>query len=492
MSYLLAVITGVLLAIPFQFPKWALISWLGLIPFCYGLEDETPYKAFRLGWLMGSIFLLISGKWLFYPLINFSGYPWFICLLLLVIALSIIGLYFGLFAWITKILEKNLSISLVIILPLTWTGMEYIRTLFSFQYLFGFLSYSQSAIPELIQLAQYGGLYLVSYLIALVNVILYLGLKKEKNENKLTYILTAILIVGLIFSYGNLELNQETKVIDELQLGLIQPNIPQKMKLDASKEGQIINKINNLTNQQMKQEKGLDLLIWPETAILRNYDPQEKFPFYFVKSIPLLVGGFIEKDGDYLNSALLVEEDNTISKYYSKNRLVPWGEYVPYPNLLSDFITSNLNHLTPGTKLKDFELDNISWINPICSEILNPFYIHKLYQNNDLIINISNEAWFQESKAPWQMLQAAIFRAVEYQVPLIKVSNTGISGLINDQGEVITRTDLFTTTSLYLDLKIPARSPTIYQRFGYLFGRAVLISLALLLLRAYLNINRSS
>ncbi|TDX52324.1 apolipoprotein N-acyltransferase [Orenia marismortui] len=482
---LLAILAGLLLGIPFKFPSLALLSWVGLIPFLFALEGENKKRSFYLGWIMGLSFLAISSYWLVNPLINFSGYPLAICILIFILAISILSLYFALFAFILKTVESKLSLPVFIVTPIIWTAVEFLRSIFSFQFLFAFLAYSQSFIPELIQLAEYGGLYLVTFIIVLVNTLLYLFIKKRNKS----YGIIAISIFVLVFSYGYLVLKQNNNTSKEVAIGIVQPNIPQNIKMSSKHQRDVVDKLLKLSSKELEKNDP-DLLIWPETAILRTYYKSRGFPYHLPKDTPLFIGGFAREGENLektLNSSFLFDENRRIVDRYSKNKLVPWGEYVPFPNLIPDIIESNLNHLTPGKELNSFNYNKITWVSPICSEVLNPFYVRDLYDQNDFMINISNEAWFEESHASLQVLQAVIFRAVEHRAPIVKVGNTGISGVIDQNGKVLIRTDIFETKTLTFNLAIPVRKETIYYKYGNLFGWTLLLITFFILSKVYLE-----
>ncbi len=480
-KYILAIFSGLLLGIPFKFPSYPLLAWVALIPFLFSLEGVTKKKSFYLGWSWGLAFLIISGYWLLNPLANFSGYPASINILIFLAAMIFIGVYFAITAFLIKLIKEHLNISLLYIVPVVWTTVEFIRSIFSFEYSFGFIGYSQAFIPELIQLAAYGGVYLVTFLIILVNTLLYLAVKNKNYK----YGLGAIFIFVLVFTLGSLNLQEDLEYNKELKVGVIQPNISQTVKVSPRRQDDVTRKILNLTAHEL--EKGQpDLLIWPETAILRRYYEDQKFPYYFQDKTPLLIGGHIaEGEDDVLNSLFLVDGQREIIQRYSKVNLVPFGEYVPFPQFIPDIIETNLNHITPGRDLISFEYQGFSWISPICSEILDPFYLNSLYQQEDFIINISNEAWFGRSHAPLQILQSTIFRAVEHQVPVVKVGNTGISGVIDSKGRVLKKTEIFKTRSFTFNLKIPVRQISFYDKVGNLFGWVILLTTGLLALIAW-------
>lgn len=341
MTYLLALLTGGLAALPFKLPQSALINWLVLVPLFYQLDGQNNKESFLIGWSFGFGFFGLTGYWLIYPILNFSGYPWPLAGLLVALAISLLGVYSGLFGLISNFIERNTDWDFFIIVPIVWTGLEVIRTFFSFEFQFGFFGYSQTSIPQLIQLARYGGVYLVSCLLVLVNSLFYRGFYITNKRQKLISIAGAIILFISIFSYGQFQLKADPNQAadnSEISLGVVQPSIPQAVKLNPEEQTRIINRLKMLSNQLLEESKP-ELLIWPETAILRGYNPEAKFPYRLAKPVPLFLGGHIYKDGvGPFNSALLVKNEREITRYYSKNKLVPWGEYVPLPWLIPDFI----------------------------------------------------------------------------------------------------------------------------------------------------------
>ncbi|MCK8817271.1 apolipoprotein N-acyltransferase [Natroniella sulfidigena] len=474
MKYFLAILSGTLLGLPFYKAELFFLAWIGLVPFLFSLAEENKKESFFLGWLMGLTFFGIGGKWIIYPLLDFSGLPIVVVLLVFVLALFILATFLGLFAIILKLLEARFNLHYLLLVPVSWTAIEYLRTIFSFSYLFGFLGYSQSLLPELIQLAEYGGVYLVTFIIVIVNTLLFLAIKEKKAH----YILISLLIVGLVFYQGSSKLAQPVAEKGELAVGIIQPNIPQQIKMDPAYQDLIAERLLELSNHEI-EENSPDLLIWPETAILRTYNEEQKIPFDFIEETPLFFGGFIRSSEGNLNSSFLADADGNIMTSYSKMNLVPFGEYTPFAEVIPDSMLGNLNNLVPGIEKEKFVFNDFSWVSPICSEILNSSLVRSLDPGSDLLITIANEAWFGKSNLPFQMIQATIFRAVEHNFPIIKVGNTGISAVVSNQGEILTKTETFKRDSKTFDLTIPTRKTTLYHKYGDLFG---LISLVVTLI----------
>ncbi|MCK8828579.1 apolipoprotein N-acyltransferase [Natroniella acetigena] len=476
MKYLLTILSGFLLGLPFYNTDLFFLAWIGLVPFLFALQGEHKRESFFLGWLMGIAFFGIGGNWIIYPLLDFSGLPIVVSVFIFILAVFILALFFALFAVLLKVLEVKFSLPYLLLIPVSWTAIEFLRTIFSFGYLFGFLGYSQSFIPELIQLAGYGGVYLITFIIVLVNTILFLAIK----ERKFHYALIGIAIISLIFYQGQLQLTESDIEGEELAVGLIQPSISQQIKMDPEYQDLIVDRLLDLSNQEIK-ENNPDLLIWPETAILRTYDEDKKIPFDFVEETSLFFGGFVRDNRGNLNSSFLADANRDIVTRYSKTKLVPFGEYTPFAEIIPNVIVENLNNLIPGEERKEFEFNRISWVSPICSEILNSSFIRELDPGSNLLITIANEAWFGKSNLPLQMFQATIFRAVEYNLPVIKVGNTGFSGIVDNQGRIVTKIDIFEPTSKTFNLAVSEREITLYYQYGDLFGLVNLIVVLILI-----------
>ena len=466
MKYLLALLSGVLLGIPFVIYDLALLSWIALIPFFFAIEGVTRKKAFFLGWVMGICFFVLNGYWLLYPLTEFSGFPMVVNLFLFLLVVIILALFIAAFSVILKSITNHNNYFLILVAPVIWTAIEFIRTLLPIQYYFAFLGYSQSFISQLVQLAHYGGVYIITFLIVLFNVLLYLAIKK----NKLRYALLGILLFGILFSYGQWQINRPLEKEREINISVIQPNIAQEIKMSSEHQSEVREKIIELSEEEIAKNEP-ELVVWPETAILRSYNKDSKFPYLLNDDTPLLVGGFLrDETGGNLNSSLLINSENDIIEYYSKMNLVPFGEYTPFSDYMPDVLSTVMGNLLPGEQKQSFDLNGITLSTPICSEILDPFFIRDLQNDNDVITTIANEAWFQDSNLPVQMIQASIFRAVENRSPVVKSGNTGISAFINENGEVIKETEAFTEGALNYTLAINDDQRGLYKIIGDSFG----------------------
>lgn len=490
LGFIMPILSGVLLGIPYQVPGLYFINWIGLVPLLLIIKDQPVKRAFKSGVITGGVFFGFILYWLIYPQILFD-LPVIIALVTVVLLCSLLAIFIGIFSVAVKYILINHQTWSFLLIPTTWTILEYLRVLLTFNNLpFGIIGYSQAYFPLLIQVADLIGAYGVTFLIILINILIYKFILHLKIKKLLTKkeIIASILILVIVITYGIIKLNNPlpTQKKKALRLGMMQPNIPQKIKWDKNYQARIIDKYLNLS-EELVANKRIDLIIWPETAvpfILTDDHLRQKELFKKIDDWDaLLLAGILNQTNDTTyNQALLINYNLDIIDKYNKIKLIPFGEYVPYENYFPEFITDLIDNKTPGTKLNSFNYKGINWGSPICSEILNPNLVSKLAVNNHFLINISNEAWFKKSSEPIQTWQTVIFRAVENRKPVIKVSNTGISGVINAQGKIVKQIIPFKAKTFTYKLRIKKSETTIYSRYGNYFVYLItLISIGVLL-----------
>jgi apolipoprotein N-acyltransferase len=230
-----------------------------------------------------------------------------------------------------------------------------------------------------------------------------------------------------------------------------------------------------------------DLIVWPETAVpffFQDGPPLAKTIFSLVKeSKAALIFGSpaYRRDGQHLryyNRAYLLRPDTKTIQYYDKVHLVPFGEYVPLKSLFG-FI----NRLVPaagdfasGNRIAPLALKNASAGILICFEAIFPEIARAMVRKGaDVLVNLTNDAWFGASSAPYQHLSMSVFRAVENRRPLIRAANTGFSAIIDSRGRIMDRTDLFEEETLRATLCLIDRNLTFYTRFGDIFAYVAII-----------------
>ncbi|MCK8825014.1 apolipoprotein N-acyltransferase [Fuchsiella alkaliacetigena] len=480
---LLLVLSGGMTGLAFSFPKLFFLNWFSLVPLLLIIKNQQLKKSFLSGSIAGLVFFLSTFYWLLYPQLIFE-LPFLLAIIFTVLSCIILAIFWGFFALIASYVLKNRQKLVFLLLPSLWIGLEYLRELLIADLTLGFIGYSQAYFPLVIQIASIFGVYGVSFFIVLLNTLIYKLILYIKGEKQIIdqQLLLVSLIISLVFIYGvvNLHSSFEKKPKQELSFGLMQPNIAQEIKWDYNYREQIMNTYFELSEKLRKKE--VDLIIWPETAVPfvltenNNYFWQN----YLLERIKeletvLFFGALNKKESNTYNQNFLIDKELNIIDSYSKMKLVPFGEYMPFRNILPSYIETLVSDKTPGTKKTNFNFQGITWASPICSEILNPNLVNKLTADNKLLINVSNEAWFKSSNAPVQIWQAAILRAVENRIPIIKVSNTGVSGVIDSQGQIVKRLEPFEKEAVAYSLAFNAENSANFYQLMNIFLKLILL-----------------
>jgi apolipoprotein N-acyltransferase len=363
------------------------------------------------------------------------------------------------------------------------------------------VGYSQFEQIALIQIADIAGVYGVSFLVVLVNAALYAlwqaadrsrsDAKGRRRRAVAACAVAAVLLTGA-WSYGALRIGAVDTAVSggkSARIALIQGNIAQEIKWDRAFQVQTTEKYARLSESAGKHEP--NLVVWPETATpfyFPFHGPLSRIVFDAVKGTgaDFLIGSpsFQEKSGEmvYFNSAYLIYADGTIKGRYDKVHLVPFGEYVPFKRYLP-FLGKIVEHV--GDFQAGPEGQTLTWRGSrlgvlICYESIFPALSRaQAAAGADMLVNITNDAWYGRSSAPFQHFSMAVFRAVENRRPLVRAANTGISGFIDAVGRVTDASPLFTDAVTTRTVRFSAIDAP-YTRLGDTFavlclGAAVLI-----------------
>lgn len=252
---------------------------------------------------------------------------------------------------------------------------------------------------------------------------------------------------------------------------LIQPNIPQKDKWDRDKRGTHLQQMISLATDQ----KGPAVLTVLPEAALASVWPREPG---LVKNMAALIAGPSgmmatgmlrrNENGELFNSVLFIDATGQLHHIYDKQHLVPFGEYVPFRGLPFIDVIAGKTDIKAGGDVRPFYLPGLGQIRVlICYEVIFPDFIASDRRRPDLILTLSNDAWFGQTAGPHQHFAQARLRAIEEGLPVIRVANTGISGVIDSYGRVLVSSEL--GTAVAIDSPVPAsRGNTIYSQMRLL------------------------
>lgn len=451
MIYFLAIISGCVLALSFPKFNLYLLAWIAIIPFLYTIEkSKSARSAGFLGFLFGIAFLSINLSWVG-VLSNYVGLYAYFGLICFVLFQSI---FYAVFAY----LSKQLKINLTIWQALLWVSIEILRGLGPFGVAVGVLGLSQISLLPLIQIASFSTVYGVSFLVILLNI----ALAKLLIKKEYLLLATSIILVVFSISFGEATLRgSPMRSNKQITISIVQGNIPQEKKLASHYNQEIFDIHRDLSLQAAKDNP--QIIIWPETTIL-SYIPFDASYLGQIKEMlskthSYLIMGSPDHDRSFnaYNTILSFSPTGEIISKYYKQHLVPFGEYLPFKPL-SSFILQGTDYFgkdfTAGKNSPPFVINGIRIGSVICFETTLPFFMkNKANEGADVLLVVTNDAWFKDSSAPFEHFNNAIYRAIENRKYFIQVANTGISGLIDPYGRVLKKLDL--NTRGFLTFKVP-------------------------------------
>ncbi len=504
----IALLSSAILILSFpNFNLWFL-AWLGLVPLLVLIgKGIKPWPAFFIGWLFGSVFFYGTCYWLTYSMIHFGGIPAWIAYPMLAPGAIVLGLFPGFFLAILARAVRCWGHNALLLSPIIWAAMEWARLGVTGQ-LWNAIGYSQGFHPWLLQPARYGGVYAVGFLMLTVNTAIAFALTRNKLRPIL--ISTALLIfVGsaiLLSNVMSMLATQHTSTFDAVMVVVaIQPNVP----MDLIKSNEEMTKLNarhfemsEAALRSLPNDGNARLLVWPESPMNFTYGSdtlfREKLKEFAVRhqtSILLNSQEVAPNEGLY-NSAVLVNQHGSLVSQYDKIRLLPFGEYVPLPQWLpgSGLIRGIVGDFTPGTSYRQMLVGNARVGVFICIESAYPHIARQFaHEGADVLINISNDGYLGPTAVMQQHLANAVFRAVENDRPVVRVTNTGITALIRPYGQIDDATQPFQQDVRVWTVSSLTDPPTFYTRHGDVFAAiCATLSLVILLLTFKKTAKRSA
>jgi apolipoprotein N-acyltransferase len=479
-----AAVSAVLLIFSFpDFSFWPL-AWIALVPLLLVIgRKPQPWRCFRLGWLFGSTFFYGSCYWLTYSMIHFGGFSAWLAFLLLLPGAVVMGIFPGVFAAVLACVVRRWGPAGMFLSPLCWAALEWARLETTGQ-LWNALGYSQAYHPSLIQLASWGGVYAVSFSLVLVNAAGAFALLKRDARA----FIASTIAVGVVFSTAIFLMKTPEQIgndsTEAATVIAIQPNVPMDLVKTTDELAQLTDRHLQMSEAALKAvpvDGQPRLLVWPESPMNFTYGTDSslreklaQFARLHQTSILLNSQEVAPNDGIY-NSALLINQAGGMVAQYDKIRLLPFGEYVPLPQWLpgAGLIKAVVGDFTPGTNYRLMPLGKVRTGVFICIESAYPAIARQFTREGaDVLINISNDGYLGPTAVMRQHLANAVFRAVENQRPVLRITNSGITALITPRGEVRDATQGFTQDVRTWKVAGTDASPTFYTKHGDVFVAA--------------------
>lgn len=501
----LSILSGTLLILIFPNFNLETLAWVGFIPLFWAIRKKSPSKAAFLGWISGFTFFTGVLPWIYHVLAHFGHLPAPVSVFFLLVLTAYLALFFSAFAFALRWFNTRMNVSETLLAAPLWVSLEYLRGILFSGFPWALLGYSQFLTLPMVQIADVTGVYGVSFLVMFVNAVLYRSLQVFGEQKTFRPLLKEILAAALLFAltgiYGHFriqEMDSRGKEGTPLRVALIQGNIPQDIKWEPKFQEETMKIYVDLTLQVDPAHPRM--IIWPETATPFFF--QEAFSFQsrifdlaHRMNAPLLFGSpaYDRKGAEtlYYNSAFLISPERKVLGRYDKIHLVPFGEYAPLSGILgfTRDIIGALGDFQSGQEVVNLSVPQGKFGVLICYEAIFPELTRQFVKKGaQFLVNITNDAWFGETAAPFQHISMAMLRAIENRVPLVRAANTGVSGVIDPVGRLLHSSQIFTKAALS-DTIYLRKSWSFYAQFGDIFTYLCLGYTALLLMISYLKGN---
>ncbi|MFC1659261.1 apolipoprotein N-acyltransferase [Pseudomonadota bacterium] len=509
-SFLFGSLSSLSFAPVFLFPVlWVCLPYL-LLSIQNNNKALNTKSSFFFGWWFGFGHFIIGTYWICSSLlVEPEKFAW-----LLPFAITIIPGFLALFIVITFCgtfyLTQKLNlrkIEIIILFAVLWSFSEILRTFIFTGFPWNLIGYVWGFSDKMIQVSSIFGTYILGFLTIIIFSSPFLLIDYQKNikkrdkyakkhktikedfnfllkcykinvsRNKLISFFICFSLLPSIYFYGLNRLNFGKYLSDTEKIArIIQPNIPQSEKWNPNTQ---ILSLRKQLEMASYNSKNLNYVILPEAAIPYILNKNVRLLNFIKDSFPdniiLITGGLraeYKENSNEINklwNSVFIIRNGKIVNYYDKIHLVPFGEYIPFRYLFGSFIkkiTYGGMDFSRGKDKKIISLNNnlnVRFL--VCYEVIFPNEILD-HKNNtlNLIINLTNDAWFGTTSGPYQHLISAKYRAVEYGVPIIRAANTGISAYINPYGKIIDKIGL--NVENYLDIKISENlNRTVYSKY---------------------------
>jgi len=407
---------------------------------------KNKWTSFVIGWLFGFGYFISNIYWITNALTFEEIFKPLIPIALLLIPLFL-GLFYGLATYIFSFFSLDRNYSSILIFALILSFIEFIRGAIFGGFPWNLIAYSWTRYTEFLQILTLVGTYsfnLFSITFFLVPTVIFF---KKSLRSKIILIFFSIFLIGANFYYGkNLKYNyNKTESIDlDTTIKIISPGIKIDRFFQNEDSSIIINELIKLSEPGLKST----IFVFPEgiftSIFLEDIHIYKKiFKNNFSKNHKILLGMNSKENSKIYNSLVVLDNNlNTLAKY-NKNKLVPFGEFLPFENIFSKIglkkITQGYVSFSPDNDRKILEINNLKFLPLICYEIIYSGKLNTSGEEFSFIINISEDGWFGDSIGPQQHFSHSIFRSIEEGKNLIRSTNGGISAYIDASGDVINK-----------------------------------------------------
>ncbi len=464
----------------------AYLAWVALVPLLLALKGRGPLAAFGLSWACGTLFNMGYSPWI--NLVPGFGRLDFLALS------ACPGLSIGIFGFLFALVSaRRPGWPPVVTAPALWVTTEYLRSNAGFLAApWALLGHSQYLASHLIQVSSLTGVYGLSFIIVMVNAALAVVVARRFRTLR-PLAAPALLLLGVL-AYGDAVLRQGSPEGEKMKVTLIQGNVSQADKWDPALQKKHLDRHVALTEKALEGGRS-DLVVWSESSVegalyveldllrsVSNLARRTGTRLLLGSSQRPKFGSREFRKSHWYNSAFLLSPLGAVEGRYDKIRLLPFAEYLPLEGFFpwSRRIIAAADHYIPGREYKTFPLGDTRFGVTICWENAFPELVRRFVKDGaGFMVNITNEAWFGETAAPYQFLCLSVFRAAENRVAVLRSANTGVSCFIDPFGRIGTRVSQGGRDTFVEGYAVGTVSgtgqKTFYTLYGDVFAYAILM-----------------
>ena len=473
---LLAVLAGVLHGLCFAPAGLWLLAFVAPAPLLVAVRGVSAGRAALLGWIAGTVASTIAvTPWMTTALLDyFRQGPAIAIAFATLVGQVFHALPTALFAIGASRLDRLPSaVARIVCVASLWTALELLRSRLLVGAPWDLLGHALYAHPLLLQTADLAGVYGVSFACVAIAAAL-----AEVRRAPFPALATGLVVAGLWTGYGAIRLTQERDDGETVRIALVQGNVPNAWRADPRGADEAFRAFADATASVLPDRPAL--VVWSENAISFLLEPNARFGGAIASLLRpdgpfLLVGGprFAQRQpgrADFFNSAYLIGPDGGVLGTYDKRRLVPFSEYAPFPNVpVLGWRFDAPGDYTPGREPTVFQKP-VPFGVLICFEAIYPDLARDLAANGaEVLLNLSNDAWFGTSAGLEQHFAIAVLRAVEQRRALGRSTNTGVTALVGPSGRILARFPAGERGAWTVEA--PRRSGlTVYGRLGDVFA----------------------
>lgn len=477
--FLLAAVSGALFGLAFPNAGIGWFAFIALAPLLVAVTcARSMWEVFFLGWLSQTVAWLIMVPWVVRVMSHYGGLPYVTGVLLFCAMALLLGLYGALFAVLVRLIRPDERFRTWLLVPLAWAAVELARTYLITGFPWNLVAAAVVDYTPLIQIDRAAGPYLLGCLVVLPSIVIaWLVTQRPRGMQRAFVVGISAVVLFVWWTTGYVAMKWRGMGVEEpASAALLQPDISQELRWNSANVVAIFQKMMAMTAEAAGH--GVDVVIWPESTVPLSYATTGFFrdaieTLSHERGVDVILGSVAddpERPDGVWNSAFLVSGGKTIGRY-DKIRLVPFGEYVPLRKMLSfaQKLVHAVGDFEPGTS--DFPLVGKFAYGPaICYEIVFPQIARMQVKHGaDVLVTITNDAWYDGTSAPRQHLNQARLRAVETDRYLLRAATTGISAVVNPTGELVQQLPMGRTGIIYARFA-RHRAMTPYVRYGDWFA----------------------